>query len=94
MCGGAVFYCRWVSLTDIGFQRIDIFGKCLAPRVGHSTDRAGHLSAIGLLDVDVPRALQLVDLHTQVARRRARLLAQKDKIGTLDADQYRHHGQA
>lgn len=85
---------RFVVSFYVGLQCRDVFGEGIAPGVRDAADRAGHLPAEGLFDFDVIRLRQLVQLYRKVARRGSGLLPDKDKVGALDPDEDRHHGQS
>ena len=92
-----IFCCLYVSLNsfaDVAAEGGDVLLEGGYAFWGDGAGGAGHLALEALFYGYVARLLEFVNLYAQVTRRSTRLLAQIDKIGTLNAQQNRHYGQS
>ena len=79
---------------EIILQRIDVFTERLPSFLADTAEGAGALALEGLLYLYVARRRELVDLHTQVARRGSRLLLDVGELGLVGTDEQRHDGKS
>ena len=68
------------ACRDVASECFDVCGEGVASLVGDAADCLRHLALETLCHFDVPRLLQLVELYAQVARCRACLRLQVDKV--------------
>ena len=79
---------------QITLQRLHIFLKGFQACGRDAAERAGFLALESLFHLDVACRREYVYLHTQIARRGARLFLDVGELGFLGTDKQRHHGQS
>lgn len=80
--------------VEVGAQGGNVVLKGFEADGGDPAQGAWLLALKGLLDGNIARRGQFVELHTQVARRGPGLLLDVGELGLIDTDEQRHDGQA